>query len=295
VPDPVPQAGEAGYRALATAAAAPFDRDAVLVSGPEAGTYLQGQLSQDVEHLAPGTSAWSFLLQPAGKVDALLRVTRTPDGDWVLDTDGGFGDALVARLRRFKLRTKADIVPLGWRALALRGSELPAVAAPAGGLAAPASWPGLPGTDVLGEDPEVPAGVPTVEAELLEVARIEAGVPKMGAELTESTIPAETGWVERTVSFTKGCYTGQELVARIDSRGSNVPRHLRGLLLSGPGHAGTAILSGERKVGEVTSVAQSPALGWVALAYLGRAVAVGDEIQLDGGPSGVVRELPLRA
>jgi tRNA-modifying protein YgfZ len=284
----------AGYQALGTAAAAVVSRDAVLVSGPDAGTYLQGQLSQDVERLAPGDTVWSWVLQPVGKVDALVRVTRTAEQDWVLDTDGGFGEAVVRRLTRFKLRTKVDVDLLGWQALALRGADLPEAPAPAGGVAVDASWPGLAGVDLLGEAPVVPEGVPVVAGELLEVARIEAGVPRMGAELTESTIPAETGLVDRTVSFTKGCYTGQELVARIDSRGSNVPRHLRGLVLGGPTEVGSTLIAGDRRVGEVTSVAHSPVLGWVALGYLGRAVAPGDQVHVDGGPTALVRDLPLR-
>ncbi|MBO0692786.1 MAG: hypothetical protein J2P58_07810, partial [Acidimicrobiaceae bacterium] len=133
------------YAQLATAAAVPIERDVLRVSGPEAETYLQGQLSQDVERLPIGTSVWSWVLQPAGKVEALVRVTRTADADWVIDTDGGFGDALLKRLARFKLRTKADIERLDWRALALRGGDLPAVTAPAGGVVADASWPGLAG------------------------------------------------------------------------------------------------------------------------------------------------------
>lgn len=284
------------YAKLATAAAVPIERDALRVSGPEAGTYLQGQLSQDVERLPIGATVWSWVLQPAGKVDALVRVTRTGDADWVIDTDGGFGEAVLKRLSRFKLRTKADIEALEWRALALRGAALPTVTAGDGGMVADASWPGLPGVDLLGEAPVAPDGVPAVAADLLEAARIEAGVPRMGAELTEATIPAETGLVDRTVSFTKGCYTGQELVARIDSRGSNVPRHLRGLLLDGPAVAGETLLAGGKQVGALTSVAESPARGWVALGYLGRAVAAGDTVSVsaEGGRAGVVRELPLR-
>ena len=84
----------------------------------------------------------------------------------------------------------------------------------------------------LGPQPSPPTGVPLVSLEAYQAVRIEAGVPAMGAELTDRTIPAETGIIDRTVSFTKGCYTGQELVARIDSRGGHVPRHLRGLVLS---------------------------------------------------------------
>src|SRR5687768_12379363 len=90
-------------------------RDVVRVSGPDAISFLQGQLSQDVDGLAVGATAWSLLLQPQGKVDALVRVTRIADDAVVLDVDGGFGDAVVTRLDRFKLRVKADIDALdGW-------------------------------------------------------------------------------------------------------------------------------------------------------------------------------------
>ncbi len=207
-----------------------LSRDVVSVSGPGALAFLQGQCSQDVAALAVGASAWSWVLQPQGKVEVLCRVTRVADDHLVLDTDGGWGETLATRLNRFKLRTKADIRSLAWRCLALRGPGTGAVAtadaaeaAQAGTLVVDASWPGFPGVDLLGPDPTVPAGVALIGAEAYEVARIEAGVPKMGAELTEKTIPAETGLVERTVSFTKGCYTGQELVARIDSRGAMSP------------------------------------------------------------------------
>ena len=223
------------YRALrGTGAAAWVDRDVVGVAGPEAGAFLQGQLSQDVVALAPRSSAWSWLLQPAGKVEALVRVTRVGDQDWVLDTDGGWGEVVLERLQRFKLRTRVDLDVRGWRCLALRGMAVDPTPQAGPAVVVDGSWPGLPGVDVLAPEPTVPPGLGLASPEEWDAARIEAGVPRMGAELTERTIPAETGLVELTVSFTKGCYTGQELVARIDSRGSHVARHLRGLLLGGP-------------------------------------------------------------
>jgi folate-binding protein YgfZ len=245
-------------------------------------SYLQGQLSQDVEALEIGRSAESLLLSPQGKIDALVRVTRTGDNEMLIDVEGGFGEAVVARLARFKLRTKADIEALGWRCLAVRGpglAELGLGTQPWAGLTLTADWPGLPGVDLVGEDPPVPDGVRLCGVAALEAVRVEAGVPRMGAELTERTIPAEAGVVERAVSLTKGCYTGQELVARIDARGSRVPRHLRGLAL-GAGDVppvGATVVGdgerGEREVGQLTSVALSPALGGpVALAYVRREV-----------------------
>ena len=136
-----------------------------------------------------------------------------------------------------------------------------------------------------------------VSPDAYEAVRIEAGVPAMGAELTERTIPAETGIVDRTVSFTKGCYTGQELVARIDSRGGHVPRHLRGVVLSAPAPVGATVEIDGKNVGALTSVARRPA-GAVALAYVGRDVAppAGGTVSWEGGTtSGRVEVLPLVA
>ncbi len=106
---------EDGYRALrSTAAVRQLDRDVLGISGPDAASYLQGQASQDVAALAVGASAESLLLSPQGKVEAYLRVTRTGDDRFVIDTDGGYGPVVDARLRRFKIRVKAEIEPLEW-------------------------------------------------------------------------------------------------------------------------------------------------------------------------------------
>lgn len=249
-------------------------RDFVLVSGPDAIEWLQGQLSQDVAELTEGGSAWSFLLQPQGKVDALVRVTRSAAGV-VLDTDAGWGEHVAARLKRFKLRVKAELQPIDWRCLALRGGDGGLAAGPLGDdVVVEPAW--RPGVDIIGPAPARPPGVEFVSAEDYEAMRIEAGFPKMGAELDESTIPAESGFVSRAVSFTKGCYTGQELVARIDSRGGNVPRHLRRLVFDEPGRqppAGAGVTVDGKVVGSVTSAATSAAGADVALGYVARAVS----------------------
>jgi folate-binding protein YgfZ len=270
--------------------AIPLDRDFVRVAGPDAASFLQGQCSQDLAPLTVGQSTWSLILQPQGKVDALIRVTRVADDEFVVDVDGGFGDAVMARLTRFKLRVKADIQRLEWLCVALRG---PHAAEHLDGL--DASWPGLPGVDLVGPDPSVPPGVSVVGPDAFEATRIEAGVPRMGAELTERTIPAEAGIVARTVSFTKGCFTGQELVARIDSRGGHVPRHLRGLVLGEVAPAGASVQVAGKQVGTVTSSAPRSG-GAVALAYIGRDVEPPAEmvVMWEGGQAaGRIEALPL--
>ena len=281
-----------------TAVTALVPRDVVRVSGADAAGFLQGQISQDVDAVAAGDSAWSLLLAPQGKVDAWFRLTRNHDGDsFLVDLDAGFAEALVTRLERFKLRVDATFKVLsGWRMLSVRRDpreaaqpdkpgEPPAAAKPdtpgdlgeiPAVLRAEVRWPGFEGVDLLGPQLAPPAGLSLSSDADWEAARIRAGWPAMGRELTDRTIPAEIGGlVEASVSFTKGCYTGQELVARIDSRGSNVPRPVRLLEIDGCANVapGTGIVVQGKAVGEVTSAAVDPPAGLtVALGTVHRRV-----------------------
>jgi tRNA-modifying protein YgfZ len=179
--------------------------DVLRVEGPDAATYLQGQLSQDVE----GDGEWTFVLEPSGHIVGLARITR--DGEsFALEVDAGMGERVEARLRKFLLRTKATITL-------------------------------EPGTTD-------------------EAARIAEGRPGL-PEFDERAVPAETGWNDRAVSFTKGCYTGQELVARMDSRVAEPPRRL--VRLRGVWAPGDAIVVDGVEVGRVTSAAGDVALGYV--------------------------------
>jgi folate-binding protein YgfZ len=301
-------------------------RDVLAARGPDAEAYLQGQLSQDVTALAVGGSGDSLLLEPDGKVSALVRVTRLDAQGFLLDVDSGYGEAVAARLRRFLLRSKVELEPLPWRCLALRGDAVADVAAglltvlaERGVLAIPFAWNGWTGVDLLGPDDvvlgatpsDLPPGVTACGAAAVEACRIVSGIPAMGAELTNKTIPAEAGIVERTVSFTKGCYTGQELVARIDSRGSNVARRLIGLVAPGEASGDPALVRGmtlhagpapeadavleDKVVGTVTSAAWSPeADAWVALGYLHRRVEAPGAVRVRSG-DGVGGSLAARA
>jgi folate-binding protein YgfZ len=164
----------------------------------------------------------------------------------------------------------------------------------------PAGWPGVDGVDLLGGSAAPPPGVPEADASSFASLRIRSGVPLMGAELTDATIPAEAGrWViDASVSFTKGCFTGQELVARIDSRGGHVPRHLRGLVV-GAGEVppvGAPVVVGGAEVGKVTSAAPVPGTGRpVALAYVGRGVTppAAAEVRGEAALPVTVVELPI--
>lgn len=277
-------------------------RDFVRVEGSDARSFLQGQLSQDVEAMADGASAWSLLLQPQGKVDALVRVTRLTADDFVVDVDGGFGEIVAQRLLRFKLRVKAEVGPLEWRCVALRGpGSHDVVASSPSTRALDADWPGLPGVDLVGPDVELPPDVREAAMDAYEAVRIEAGVPAMGREITDRTIPAELGILERTVSLTKGCFTGQELVARMDSRGSTAPRQLRGIVVGTNviPPAGARVVIEGREVGIVTSVAESLELrAPIALASVVRDVETPAEgvVAWDGGEAPArVQLLPLVA
>ncbi|HLH29278.1 MAG TPA: hypothetical protein VKW77_10195 [Acidimicrobiales bacterium] len=316
-----PAALEAAYRALRTSAAGrALARDVVRVAGPDAEPYLQGQLSQDVAGLDEGATAESLLLSPQGRIDAYLRVGRLGAEEFVLETEAGFGQAVIDRLERFRLRTKVGFEALDWPVTGVRGpsSEAAVATGPSEGplLRVVADWPGLLGLDLLGpsrpsgrsggsggagehgEPPGDVEGVPpflvpgssVCPEEAWEAARIESGRPVQGREIDERTIAAEVGLVERAVSFTKGCYTGQELVARLDARGSKVARRLGGVVVDAPleavaGLVGAAVLAtaggggdagqeGARELGRLTSVAWSPGLrAAVALSLLHRSVS----------------------
>ncbi len=243
------------YQALLAGAEVEVPVDVVEVRGPDATSYLQGQMSQDLAALAPGERGWSLLLEPTGKLGFWVGVSRHADDHYRLDVDPPFGADLAARLHRFKLRTDAEITEAtdAWHRIVSVGTG-----------AGPDQRLLRAGVRPAGTKPG-----PVAAAEAFEIVRIESGLPRMGAEITPDVIPAELGsWlIEASASFSKGCYTGQELVARIDSRGGNVARHLRALVLEsdqvppagaeliGPDGAGAA---DAKVLGTVTSSARPP-------------------------------------
>ncbi len=225
-------------------------RDTVRASGSDAHSYLQGQISQDVDALDDGDTMWSLLLQPTGKLVSWFRVHRVSDDEYLLDIDAGHADAMIRRLERFKLRTDVSFEQV---------ADLT--------IPTPLHWPGLLDPD---DDHQ----------------RIRAGMPRMGADLGENTIPGEGGqqFIDLSVSFTKGCYTGQELVARIDSRGGNVPRPVRVITADHTLAVGDEVIFEGAVVGHVTSAA-----GTAALAPLLRKVEPGASV-LVGDVSATIAE-----
>ncbi len=304
----------AEYAAVRTTAAVHLlDRDVVRATGPDAASYLQGQCSQDIDAIGAGESGEALLLSPQGKVEVYLRVTRTADDEFVLDTDEGFGEVVMARLQRFRLRTKVELEPVDWVCAAVRGPGAAGAVVGSPTLTIPVEWPGLSGVDLLGPAP--PGGLGQWVGDVMrcsdaawETVRIEAGIPANGREVVEGSIAAELGLVDRAVSFTKGCFTGQELVARIDARGSNVARRLCGVVLAGsfedaavPVGATVMDVGQEHEVGTLTSLAWSPGLGaTVALATLHRRISPPEDVVVrwedDQGHRsrpGLARPLPL--
>jgi folate-binding protein YgfZ len=271
--------------------------DVVRLVGPDALSYLQGQCSQDIAALALGESTEALLLSPQGKFEAYVRVLLAAPQDLWIDTPSGTGSVVYDRLKRFKLRVKAELSATSLETLELRGPKAAELRAGFGNDAhvLVVDWPGFVGIDVLGVS-SVPDGVEIGDEETFEAARISAGWPLPGRDLTEKTIPQEAGIVERAVSFTKGCYTGQELVARLDARGNNVARRLRLIRLEsarGLG-AGDEVFLGDKAVGTVTSLAARASGGAVALAYLRRDVEVPATVAVSG-VSGEALALPANA
>jgi len=199
-------------------------RDVVLVEGDDARWFLHSQLAQDIEALADGGSAWSLLLSPDGKVDVLLRVVRRSEGRFTLDVEKGFGERVITRLSRFVLRAKVSITAVDWE---VRGylTDGPLPSSAPDGLAV-CDW-GTPGRiDIVDEAGAMPTGGSQVDPDVLDAARVDRGWPSMGVDILAGDVPAGTGVLARTVSFTKGCYPGQELVERMDSRGASAPVRL---------------------------------------------------------------------
>jgi len=246
------------------------------VAGPDAASFLQRLVSNDVEALAPGASCEALLLTPKARVIAPLRILRRSGDDFLVLTEPELGERVQRELTRFRLAAKATIEPEQHESLLVVGGEPPEGALPNADY-------GVPAYELLDGDP--PAGAEPAAEDELELLRIEARAPRWGRDLDERVLPAEAGLVERAISFTKGCYPGQEPVARLHYRG-HANRTLRVLDLDGeelPAYDAEVRL-GERAVGRVTSAVAAGA-GVRALAYVRTDVPDGAELTVDGRPA----------
>ncbi len=222
----------------------------VRVAGADAADYLQRMLSNDVEALAPGESCEALLLTAKARVIAPLLVLRRAFDDFLLLTEPELGDRVRVELVRMRFAAKAEVE------LEAHSSTLVFGEQPDGAL--PNADYGRDAWEVLDAEVE---GEP-IAPEELERLRIEAGTPRFGAEIDDRVLPAEAGLTERAVSFSKGCYPGQEPIARQHYRGK-LNRRLRVLDLDGDVDPDAEIRLGEKAVGRVTSVVPGLALAYV--------------------------------
>jgi folate-binding protein YgfZ len=212
-------------------------RSFVRVAGPDAADYLQRMVSNDIEALPVGESCEALLLTPKARVIAPLRVTRRGEGNFLLSTEPELGDRVRAQLLRTRFAAKAEIE--------LEEHE---------------SWLVLGGDEVLDERPPGDE----VGEEEFERWRIAAGIPRWGRELDDRVLPLEAGLEGTHVSFTKGCYPGQEPIARQHHRGK-LNRRLRVLEIesSEVPEPETELVYGGKTVGRITSAVDGVALGYV--------------------------------
>jgi folate-binding protein YgfZ len=275
------------------------DRAKFLVRGGDAADFLQGQVSNDVEALEPGSGCYATVLTHKGKLRSDLRVLR--GDDWFfLDTEP-IGHAVLAHmLRTYSLGRDVQFedVTESRALLSLVGPAARArleAAPPEEEHAFVTGEHGLHVSSLLGVDvicePGTSLEVQRVSEDAAECLRIEAGRPRLGYDMDAETMPQEAGINERAVSFTKGCYVGQETVARLHYRGKP-NRHLRGLRLSEPAERGTEVVLGEKVVGRIGSTCVSPRLGPIALALLRREAEPGGSVEVGGAPAEVV-DLPF--
>lgn len=309
---------DADYRALTTAAGYVDrrDRGVLRVTGADRASWLQGLLTNDVDALRPGEAGYAAYLTPQGRMISDMRVIVAPDAI-VLDVPAELAAPLRGRMDGliFAEDVRIDNAGPATAVVELHGPGAPAAAEGLQRADLPDvvivrdTQAGVPGWVVYVPRDAMAAlsgelarlGVPEVSMATLEVLRIEAGIPRFLADMTEDTIPLEAGIEDRAISFTKGCYVGQEIIVRVVHRGGGrVARKLVGLAFAGDDAAvaGDRVMAGDREVGRVTSAAWSPALGHVvALGYVHRDfVEPGTRLEIMSGDrrlSAVVSDLPF--
>lgn len=309
---------EQHYQA-ATEAVCVFDRSErgkLALTGRGAKEFLHGQLTQDILALTPGHGAYAAFLTPKGKMLGDVRVLDTGE-EILLDTERACLQALFNMIRHYRLGYDVElhkrtlecgllslVGPLADELIAGAGANLGTgehdhVQIVLGGVGVRAIRTDL-GVDLLFDEDQGEAvrahvlagGAAQVGEQVYETLRIERGRPRYGVDLDDSVIPQEAGLNARAVSFTKGCYVGQETVARLFYRG-HPNRELRGLSADGPLTPGTELSLDGRAVGTVSSAAISPRLGPIGLALVRREAPPGTTVAAGPERSAAVAELPF--
>ncbi|HXP99529.1 MAG TPA: glycine cleavage T C-terminal barrel domain-containing protein [Solirubrobacteraceae bacterium] len=305
------------------------ERGKLALTGMGVVEFLNGQVTNELVGLNPGKGCYAAFLTHKGKMLGDLRILavgedpRAEPTELLLDTERSALQALFDMIRRFKVGYQVELHKrtLECSLLSLVGPDAMQVAARAFALDPPAlaepedshllaQLDHRPvrlirtdtGVDALFDSTEIAvvraaleaAGAVEVSEAAAEIVRVERGRPRYGIDLDETTIPQEAGLNERMVSFTKGCYVGQETVARLHYKGKP-NRHLRGLRLSEPTEPGAPLALGERPLGSLGSSVISPTLGPIALALVRREAEPGDTVAVgEQGASAVVVELPFQ-
>lgn len=289
------------------------ERGKLALTGEDAAVCLNGQVSNDVLTIEPGCGRYATFLSTKGQMLGDLRIARTAD-TFELDTERVSLQALFDQLRVATVGHDAELHKrtLQRGLISLIGPRARAVAqvedlSGCEHKNAPFTVNGVPahaiitefGVDILCDSADTAAiqatllerGATSITQSELEVARISKGRPRFGVELDERSMPQEAGLNDRAVSFTKGCYVGQETVARLFYRGKP-NRHLRGLRFDGMPSGDGSVTFGDKQVGTVRRVADSPMVGLVALALLRREVEPGSAVEC-GGVRATVVEPPF--
>jgi folate-binding protein YgfZ len=264
---------------------APTTPDLIWFGGADVLRFLNDLISQEIADMEPGSVRRSLLLTPQGKLDHIMWVLG--GGDEIgLVVDEGRGEDLAGKLGRYRIRVDVDIEPSPaerWLVVGPFATDPGRWSGDRDGLVADISWGGVERSLVVGQKPDLPS----MSVDDYEVVRIEAGEPLMGVDVTDNTIPQETGLVGSSISFDKGCFLGQELVARLDSRGGRVNHHLRILRFDGAAPpAGGIVTKDDEEVGTMTSSA-----GDVGMGLLRRGVGPGDMVTV-GNHQGTVEAVP---
>ena len=283
-------------------------RAVLLLEGSEAAEFLQGQVTNDIEALGPGRGCYAALLNHKGKLRADMRVLCLAPDRLQIDAEPAAGPVLQHTFKTYSLGrdVRSRDVTAERALLSLVGPGAQDVLDPAPPPEEHASNEGSHGLQVTtdaGVDLVVEAqaadgviadlGIPEVAIEVAECVRIESGRPRLGFDMDDSTIPQEAGLNERAVSFTKGCYVGQETVARLFYKGKP-NRHLRGLRLSEPAERGDQIEIEGKPVGKIGSTCVSPVFGPIALALVRREASPGDQVLVGGSKAAAqVVDLPF--
>jgi tRNA-modifying protein YgfZ len=291
------------------------DRAKLRVAGPDAAEYLNGQLTNELEQLAPEEGCYAALLDRKGHIQADMRVLRLSSGEIWLDLEPGPAPAALKHLQTYSVGHEVELEDASdrWAIVSLIGPRAAEVSGFEGLSPEHAQrfrdWEGVEvlgvatdlGIDLIVGSEQLArlralidaAGGVEVSDAAAEIIRVESGRPRFGAEMGPETMPAEAGIVERAVDFEKGCYIGQEPVARLHYRGKP-NRHLRGLRLSAAAQSGEALTLGDRELGSVGTACVSPALGPIALAVVRREAGPGDRVQVgEAGTTAELIELPF--